>query len=195
MTQTDHVAKAIAFAWATAFVRWPIFKMVSFLEYVVFFGALFANNCNILGESFLAFLIFDPYWQSLTCLRLGYSLYKMADFQNCLISGILGVFGGVFCTEQLQRSCRIVFGMFLAFLIFDQNWSCCKGYRLCMDYSLCKMADFQNGLISRIFRVFWSGFFLHRTTLVFLWNSFWHVFGIFNIWPKLTIFYMPLHGL
>ena len=33
-----------------------------------------------------------------------------------------------------------------------------------MGYSLCMMADFQNGLISRIFGVFWSGFF-HRTTL------------------------------
>ena len=28
----------------------------------------------------------------------------------------------------------------------------------------CMMVDFQNGLISRIFIVFWSGF-LHRTTL------------------------------
>ena len=33
-----------------------------------------------------------------------------------------------------------------------------------MGYSLCMMADFQNGLISRIFGVFWSGF-LYRTTL------------------------------
>ena len=33
-----------------------------------------------------------------------------------------------------------------------------------MGYSLCMMADFQNGLISRIFVGFWSGF-LHRTTL------------------------------
>ena len=27
-----------------------------------------------------------------------------------------------------------------------------------MGYSLCMMADFQNGLISRIFGVLWSGF-------------------------------------
>ena len=32
-----------------------------------------------------------------------------------------------------------------------------------MGYSHCMMADFQNGLISRIFSVFWSGF-LHGTT-------------------------------
>ena len=31
VTQTDHFAKSIAFA------RWPIFKMVSFLEYLCFF--------------------------------------------------------------------------------------------------------------------------------------------------------------
>ena len=33
-----------------------------------------------------------------------------------------------------------------------------------MGYSLCMMADFQNGLISGIFGVFFSGF-LHRTIL------------------------------
>ena len=33
-----------------------------------------------------------------------------------------------------------------------------------MGYKLRIMADFQNGLISRIFGVFWSGF-LHRTTV------------------------------
>ena len=33
-----------------------------------------------------------------------------------------------------------------------------------MGYSLCMMADFQNGLICGIFSVFWSGF-LHRTTV------------------------------
>ena len=33
-----------------------------------------------------------------------------------------------------------------------------------MDYSLCMMGDFQNGLISRVLSVFWSGF-LQRTTV------------------------------
>ena len=50
------------------------------------------------------------------------------------------------------------FDMFFGILIFDPKWG------FCMGYSLCMMADFQNGLISRIFVVFWSGF-LHRTTL------------------------------
>ena len=33
-----------------------------------------------------------------------------------------------------------------------------------MSYSLCMMGDFQNGLISPIFSVFWSGF-VHKKTL------------------------------
>ena len=32
------------FAKATAFTRWPILKMVSFLEYLVFFERIFAQN-------------------------------------------------------------------------------------------------------------------------------------------------------
>ena len=39
-----------------------------------------------------------------------------------------------------------------------------------MGYSLCKMADFQNGLISRIFGLSLSGF-LHRTTVNDLYNE------------------------
>ena len=34
-----------------------------------------------------------------------------------------------------------------------------------MGYRLCMMGDFENGHISRIVCVFWSVFFLHRTTL------------------------------
>ena len=40
-----------------------------------------------------------------------------------------------------------------------------------MRYSLCMMADFQNGLISGIFGVFWSGF-LHGTILNYFRNRF-----------------------
>ena len=38
MTQSD------SFSWAIAFSLWPIFKMVSFLEYLVFFGAVFCTE-------------------------------------------------------------------------------------------------------------------------------------------------------
>ena len=54
--------------------------------------------------------------------------------------------------------CRINFDTFFEILIFDLN----RGF--CMGYSLCMMGDFQNGLISRVLSVFWSGF-LHKTTV------------------------------
>ena len=41
------------------------------------------------------------------------------------------------------------------------------------------VADFQNGLISRIFGVVLSGF-LHRTTVNHFQNRYWHVFWNFN---------------
>ena len=59
-----------------------------------------------------------------------------------------------------------------------------------MGYSLCMMADFQNGLISQILSVFSSGF-LPRTTVNDLQNGFWHVLWNFNFSAKVRI----LHGL
>ena len=53
--------------------------------------------------------------------------------------------------------CGMDFGMFFGILIFDLK----SGF--CMGYSLCMMADFQNGVISRIFNILLSGF-LHKTT-------------------------------
>ena len=35
-----------------------------------------------------------------------------------------------------------------------------------MGYSLCIMGDFQNGLTSQIFSVFWSGFFCTEQLLM-----------------------------
>ena len=48
LTQTDQCAKAIAFAWAIAFARWPIFKIVSFLEYLVFFSSGFLHRTTLI---------------------------------------------------------------------------------------------------------------------------------------------------
>ena len=53
------------------------------------------------------------------------------------------------------------FDMLFGILIFDPK----SGF--CMGYSLCMMADIQNGLTSRIGSVFWSGF-LHRATVNYL---------------------------
>ena len=80
------------------------------------------------------------------------SLCMMADFQNGLISRIFVCFKAVFRKEQLHMICKMDFDMFFGILIFDPRWEFCKGY------SLCIMADFQNGLISPIFGVYWTGF-------------------------------------
>ena len=58
MTQDKDFAKAIAFAW------WDIFKMVSFLEYLVFFEAVFRTEqlemiCRMDFDMFFGILIFD----------------------------------------------------------------------------------------------------------------------------------------
>ena len=45
----------------------------------------------------------------------------MDDIENRLISRIFGIFRAVSCTDEPYCSCRIVFHMFLAFLIFDPN--------------------------------------------------------------------------
>ena len=66
-------------------------------------------------------------------------------------------FAAAFCTEELQMCCTMDFDIFVAILIFDPK----SGFF--MGYSLCMIADFQNGLISGIFSVFCIGF-LHRTT-------------------------------
>ena len=155
-------------------------------------------SCGFLHITTLLFLwnsfshVFDiisdpnrPFWRGYS-LCIAYSLCNMTDFQNCRISRIFGVFSRGFLKSTTLFSCRKVFRIFMAFLILDQNRPFYKGYSLCMGYSLCKMALFQNCRISRIFGVCSCGF-LHRTTLMFLWNRFSHVFGIFNFGPKLTI--------
>ena len=40
LAKIEYFAKAIAHAKAIDFARWPIFNMVSFLEYLVFFRAV-----------------------------------------------------------------------------------------------------------------------------------------------------------
>ena len=44
MAQNEYFAKAIAHAKAIDFARWPILNIVSFLEYLVFFRAVFCTE-------------------------------------------------------------------------------------------------------------------------------------------------------
>ena len=89
---------------------------------------------------------------------MGYSLCMTADFQGGLISRIFNDFWSGFLHRTIYMTFGMNFDIFFGVLIYDSKGGFCLGYRLCM------MADFQNGLISRIFSVFWSGF-LHRTTV------------------------------
>ena len=87
MTQSDGFAKAIACLWRA------IFKMVSFLEYLLFFEAVFWGEqlemiCRLDLDMFFGILIFDPKWG----FCKGYSLCMLGDFQNDLISRIFSVF-------------------------------------------------------------------------------------------------------
>ena len=89
----------MAFAWAIA--RWPIFKIVSFLEYLVFFAAVFCTEqlrCayRYVFRMFLDVLNFDP---NLSFFK-GYSLCKMAVFKILSFLEYLVFFAESFCTEQ-----------------------------------------------------------------------------------------------
>ena len=68
--------------------------------------------------------------------------------------------------------------MFFGILIFDLK------SRFCIGYSLCMIADFQNGLISRIFSVFCSGFFSTEQLHMISRMDFDMFFGILNFDPK-----------
>ena len=87
MTQTDQFGKAIASA------KWLTFKMVSFLEYLVFFQGVFCAQLPQCASriDFCMFFGISIFNSNLPFLQ-GYSLWKMADFQNGVISGIFGVF-------------------------------------------------------------------------------------------------------
>ena len=158
MNQSDDFAKAIAFAW------WSIFRMVWFLEYLVFSRAVFCTEqlqmtCRMDFDMFCRNLIFDTKWR----FCKGYSLCMMADFQNVLISWIFSFFfWAAFCREQLKMICRMDFDMSIGFLFFDPKWGFCKGYSLWM------MAESQNALISRIFSVFSSSFFAQNKSKWFV---------------------------
>ena len=137
LTQTAH------FAWAIALPKWSIFKVVSFLEYWLFFPAVFCteqlnSSCRFIFGIFLEKKFFDPNWP----FCMGYRLTKMVDFQNGLISRTLVFFSAVFCTEQLNCSCRFIFGIFLDQTFFHPNWPFCMGYRLIKMVDFFKMVSF-----------------------------------------------------
>ena len=126
------------------------------------------------------------FWPKLTILQRLQPLEDGRFLKSSNFSNIWCFFQRFFAQNNSSVLIDMFFRMFLDILVFEPDWPFCRAYSLCMDYSLCKVAEFQNRLISRIFGVFSSGF-LHRTTLVCSYFCFWHVFIHFNFWPKVTI--------
>ena len=115
-------AKPIAFALAKSFAIWPSFKIVSFLEYLLFFSSVFFQKTTLMllfnsFSQFFIFLIFDPNWPFCKdySLCIGYSLCKTADFKIVSFLEYLVFFRVFFCTKQLLRYCWIVIRMFFIF--------------------------------------------------------------------------------
>ena len=146
------------FAWARDLPKLWIFKMVSFLEYWLFFPAVFCTeqlNCSC--YSFLAYFWRKKFLTQTAHFAWAIDLPKWSILKVVSFLEYRLFFPAVFFTEQFNCSCRFIFGIFLKKKIFDPNCPFCMGYRLT------RMVDFQNGLISRILAIFSSGF-LHRTT-------------------------------
>ena len=104
MTQNEHFAKPIALP------KWPIFKIVLFLEYLVFFGAVFCTEllyCALRIDfcMFFGILIFDPNEHFAKPIALPkWPIFKIVLFLEYLV-----FFGAVFCTELLYCARRIDF--------------------------------------------------------------------------------------
>ena len=97
LTQTDYFAKAIAFAW------WPIFKIVSFLEYLVSLSSGLLQKTtltwlkNLLSHVFLNV----NFWPKLTIFQrllppAWLPIFKIVSFLEDLVFS-----QSFFCTEQV----------------------------------------------------------------------------------------------
>ena len=138
----NFLTQTATFAWAIDLPKWSIFKMVSFLEYGPVFSAFFAQkNLIVLVDSFSAY-----FWRKKFLNQTAHFAWAI-DLPKWLILKMVSFleywlfFPAVFCTEQLNCSCRFIFGIFLDKKFFDPSCPFCMGYRLT------KMVDFQNGLI------------------------------------------------
>ena len=92
--------------------KWRIFKMLSYLDYLVFWDAGFCREqlpafCRIIFSMFLR----KKKLKITGSFCMGYRLTKMEDLQNALISRLFGVFARGFLQKQLYGFPRIIFSM------------------------------------------------------------------------------------
>ena len=119
LAQIEYFAKAIAHAKNIDFARWPIFNMVSFLEYLVSFQAFFAQNYSNVNTEWIV-----TYFRQFKILaHIEYFANAMAharaiDFERWPIFNMVSFleyfafFRAVFCAELLQCEYRIDFDIF-----------------------------------------------------------------------------------
>ena len=155
-------------AWAIGFPRWPIFKLVSFLQYLVFFRADFCTEqlycaCRMVFRMFFAFLIFDPNWP----FCKGYSLCEMADFHFNSFQWFFACFWHFLFLTQIDNFAKgIIFASAIAFA----RWP------------IFKIVSFLQYL------VFFRAVFCTEQLYCSCRMVFCMFLAYFNFWSKLTIF-------
>jgi len=119
LAEIEYFAKAIAHAKAIDFARWPIFNIVSFLEYLVFFREVFPQNySNENRESILTYFREFKILAQNEYFAKAIAHAKAIDFARWPIFNIfsfleyLVFFQAVFCRQLLQCEYRMSFDMF-----------------------------------------------------------------------------------
>ena len=73
--------------------KWRIFKIISYLDYLVFLHAVFCTEQLYAFRTIIFSMVFRKKKLKITCpFCMGYRLTKMEDLQNNLISRLFGVF-------------------------------------------------------------------------------------------------------
>ena len=131
----------------------------------------------------LAFLIFDPNWPFCKGygLCLGCSLCNIADFQNCLIFRMFGVFFFFFLRFFAQCNSNVIVKLAFLFLTQTDHFARTIAFPWAIAFAWC---DFQNCLISRIFGVFLALFAQNNCSLFVecFFACLWHF--SFLIWTE-----------
>ena len=103
LTQVEYFAKAIPYAKGMAFARWPIFKIVSCLQYLVFLPGLFAQNISdkvakSILTCFRQFKILgqiEYFAKAIAHAKATWPIFKIVSFLEYLV-----FFRAFFCTES-----------------------------------------------------------------------------------------------
>ena len=119
MTQTDHVANAIAFArWCFDFQN--VIKVSCFFRIFGVFSSGFLNRTTVmwLKNGFSHVFLNFNFWPKLTILPKAIGFAGWVTFQNGLISRIFGVFSSGF----LHRTTLMWLKNRFSKVFFDLNW-------------------------------------------------------------------------